>query len=73
MAEEPEAVDDLPVVADRDLPVALGASREVGGAEGEEPRPGGEQSRRAVERDQRERSERAAASSSSKSGTSPVS
>jgi hypothetical protein len=73
MADEPEVVDRLEVVADRRFALnRLGAGREVG-AEVLLGRPHRDQAGREVERAGERYKSRAAESSSSKSGTSAVS
>src|SRR6185503_7091075 len=80
VAEQPEAIRRLQVIAGRRLAVALCAARDEGGAKAPESVGRGDHGRHAVEADQDEgpppggrQSERAAVSSSSKSGTADAS
>src|SRR5262249_49868792 len=73
VADEPEPVVRLQVVAGRGLAVAVGAAREEAAVQLEERRRGRDDAGAEEERDYECGKADAAASSSSKSGTSPVS
>ena len=71
VADEPEAVEGLEVVAGRRLAFTVGAVCDEGAPEGADGRPRRDEGSDRVER--YDESERAASTSSSKSGTSVVS